>query len=78
MWKIPILSANSQRIVLWGCTVNERVISAELFYLDVQLPKSIWITDREGKHSYLVEIPEGLQGQIFPRKGQRIELGIIS
>lgn len=74
---IPVLCDRHQRVVLWGCDISDCILSAELFYLDPQLPKSIKVSDRSGSHVHRVEIPQDLQGQMFPRKGQRLQLRII-
>lgn len=74
---IPVLCDTNQRLMLWGCSVSNGIVTAELFYLDPQLPKSIKVSDRTSKQVYKVEIPENLRGQIFSRKGQRLQLRII-
>lgn len=74
---ISVLVAKHQRLVLWGCEVGDDRITAQLFYCDLHLPKSIKVSNRAGDRVYQIEIPEALQGQTFPKKGQKIQLRII-
>lgn len=69
-----VLVARGQRLVLWGVEVGGERLTAELFYADVYLPHAIKVSSRTGDRIYQVEIPEELQGQKFPKKGQRLTL----
>lgn len=75
---IPVMLAKHQRLVLWGVEVGDDRITAEIFFGDSYLPKSIKVSNRAGDRVYQVEIPEALQGQTFPKKGQKIQLRIVT
>lgn len=75
---VPVLCDINQRIVLWGCQVEDRQITAELFYCDVHLPRILEISDRASKQAYRVEIPEILRNSMFAKKGQKLTLRLLA
>lgn len=74
---IGVLLADYQRFIIWGVEQKEGMLTAELFYADVMMPACLDIKGRAGTITYRVEMPQELQGQIFPKKGQGIKLRIL-
>lgn len=74
---ISVLVANHQRVVLWGCTVSEKTVQAELFYLGSHLPAILILSDKDKTQTYKIQIPQELRNLTFPKKGQNILLKII-
>jgi len=72
--QVSILTDAYQFVCLWGCTVTEAEVTAELFFCDSSLPSSITLTTRDKSQSFEVQIPDSLAMQVLPNKGQGLRL----
>ena len=69
---IPILNSNDERVILWGITVYESYVTAQLGYFGESIFAPAY---RVG--DFLLELPELVKYQNFPTRVQNIKLPII-
>lgn len=72
--QVSVLTDSYQFICLWGCTVTDAEVTAELFFCDSSVPSSISLTTKDKSLSLQVQIPDSLAMQVLPNKGQGLRL----
>lgn len=73
-----ILKTKCDRVILWGCTVGEDSIFAQLAFFDANLyANSYLLTTLDGQTRIPVSLPDEVKGQHFPAKSQNAAISII-
>jgi hypothetical protein len=73
---MAIIKSRDDRVILWGATVDEDTIRAELAYFDANLLADSYPVEA-GRERYLVGLPDSVREKDYPGHAANIALSII-